>query len=70
MHVAEDVGTIIKIVYLVKLINFLFWVDLATFMWTEFLKSVLMDNFCLTMILIGLWAHILVFHPNFPNPNP
>ena len=31
MHVAEDVGTIIKIVYLVKLITFLFCVDLATF---------------------------------------
>ena len=31
MHVAEDVGTIIKIVYLVKLITFLFCIDLATF---------------------------------------
>ena len=31
VHVAEDVGTIIKIVYLVKLITILFCVDLATF---------------------------------------
>ena len=31
MHVAEDVGTIIKIVYLVKLVTFIFCVDLATF---------------------------------------
>ena len=31
MHVAEDVGTIIKIVYLVKLVTFLFYVELATF---------------------------------------
>ena len=30
MHVAEDVGTIIKIIYLVKLITFLFCIDLAT----------------------------------------
>ena len=30
MHVAEDVGTIIKIVYLVKLITFLFCIELAT----------------------------------------
>ena len=31
MHVEEDVGTIIKIVYLVKLITFLFCIELATF---------------------------------------
>ena len=31
MHVSEYVGTIIKIVYLVKLITFIFCVDLATF---------------------------------------
>ena len=31
MHVAEYVGTIIIIVYLVKLITFIFCVDLATF---------------------------------------
>ena len=30
-------------------------------MWTEFLNSVLMDSFCLTMILIGLWARTSVF---------
>ena len=31
MDVAEVVGTIIKIVYLVKLITFIFFIDLATF---------------------------------------
>ena len=31
IKIAEDVGTIIKIVYLVKLITFHFCVDLATF---------------------------------------
>ena len=31
IKIAEDVGTIIKIVYLVKLITFVFCVDLATF---------------------------------------
>ena len=31
IKIGEDVGAIIKIVYLVKLINFIFCVDLATF---------------------------------------
>ena len=31
IKIAEDVGTIIKIVYLFKLITFPFFIDLATF---------------------------------------
>ena len=41
MHVVEDVGTIIKIVYLVKLITFIFCIDLATFKYSLTLKQII-----------------------------
>ena len=55
MHVAEDVGTIIKIVYLVKLITFLFCIDLANF---QFTNSKIANKCWIIMVM----THGIMFH--------